>query len=90
MLIFSKSFFVKFEIYILFGKRPIVSNCNSNEPEHVYEDKKSQISKDVLIGPSYIQNKDNYFTKQQIEYYELYYPYKEFEKTSKIEFNLKK
>ena len=60
--------------------------CIKNE-----EDKRIQNSKEsFLIVPSYIKNKDHYFTKKQIEYYEVNYPFKELEEASKVEFDLKK
>ena len=42
------------------------------------------------MSPTLIKNKDNYFTNEQLKYYSLYYPFKEFEETPKIDFNLKK
>ena len=33
---------------------------------------------------------DNYFTKKQLEYYLINYPYKEFKETSNLDFNVKK
>ena len=51
---------------------------------------KESNSKESFINSALIKNKDNYFTKEQLMYYSLEYPFKEFEEMPKFDFNLKK
>jgi len=50
----------------------------------------AESTENYLINTPLQKNKDNYFTKKQLEYYLINYPYKEFKETSNLDFNVKK
>jgi len=52
--------------------------------------KVAESTENYLINTPLQKNKDNYFTKKQLEYYLINYPYKEFKETSNLDFNVKK